>query len=99
MLKSHYDDHDDLDPTLPTFDTQAEYDGVDDANNADNTSNLDYSVDDAKVILEKVPLRRGTRVHQSSTKYPSLEYVLLTNGGELECYYEAISGELKMEWL
>ena len=40
-------------------------------------------------------LRRSTRDRQSSRKYPSSEYVLLTNGGEPGCYGEAMTGEHK----
>ncbi|GKV36538.1 hypothetical protein SLEP1_g44659 [Rubroshorea leprosula] len=44
-------------------------------------------------------VRRSTRLHQPSRKYSIDEYVLLTNGGELETYYEAMESENKREWL
>ncbi|GJX83280.1 putative RNA-directed DNA polymerase [Tanacetum coccineum] len=43
-------------------------------------------------------LRRSTRDHYPSTRYSAHEYVLLTNGGEPECYAEAIEDEHKKEW-
>ncbi|GKV40824.1 hypothetical protein SLEP1_g48425 [Rubroshorea leprosula] len=44
-------------------------------------------------------VRRSTRLHQPSRKYSTDEYVLLTNGGEPETYYEAMESENKKEWL
>ena len=44
------------------------------------------------------PLRRSTREHQHSTRYPPNEYMMLTDGGELETYQEAILHESKKEW-
>ena len=41
------------------------------------------------------PLRRSTRVHQHSTRYPPNEYVMLTDRGESETYQEAIVHESK----
>jgi hypothetical protein len=63
--------------------------------------------DDIDVIPEQVmqeapdkpQLRRSTRPRQPSTKYSPLEYVLVTDGGELECFDEAMSHEKKSEWL
>ncbi|GJY26434.1 putative RNA-directed DNA polymerase [Tanacetum coccineum] len=45
-----------------------------------------------------VPLRRSTRDHHPSTRYSANEYVLLTDGGEPECYAEAMEDEHKKEW-
>ncbi|GKF56774.1 retrovirus-related pol polyprotein from transposon TNT 1-94, partial [Tanacetum coccineum] len=45
-----------------------------------------------------VPLRRSTRDHHPSTRYSTNEYVLLTDGGEPECYAEAIEDKHKKEW-
>ncbi|GJX34125.1 putative RNA-directed DNA polymerase [Tanacetum coccineum] len=39
-----------------------------------------------------------TRDHHPSTRYSAHEYVLLTDGGEPECYAEAIEDEHKKEW-
>ncbi|KAJ7009759.1 Retrovirus-related Pol polyprotein from transposon TNT 1-94 [Populus alba x Populus x berolinensis] len=63
--------------------------------------------DDIDVIPEQVmqeapdepQLRRSTRPRQPSTKYSPYEYVLVTNGGESECFDEAMSYEKKSEWL
>ncbi|GJU25790.1 hypothetical protein Tco_1164411 [Tanacetum coccineum] len=42
-----------------------------------------------------LPLRRSTRDHHPSTCYFAHEYVLLTNGGEPECYAEAMEDKHK----
>jgi hypothetical protein len=63
--------------------------------------------DDIDVIPEQVmqeapdepQLRRSTRPRQPSTKYSPHEYVLVTDGGEPECFDEAMSHEKKSEWL
>ena len=44
-------------------------------------------------------MRRYTGDRQSSRKYPFSEYILLTNGGETECYEEAVTDDHKEEWL
>ncbi|GKV52757.1 hypothetical protein SLEP1_g59325 [Rubroshorea leprosula] len=44
-------------------------------------------------------VKRSTRLHQPSQKYSTNEYVLLTDGGEPETYYEAMESENKKEWL
>ncbi|KAJ0797294.1 putative RNA-directed DNA polymerase [Helianthus annuus] len=46
-----------------------------------------------------VPLRRSTRNRHPSTRYSADEYVLLTDGGEPECYEEAMEDEHKREWV
>lgn len=99
MPKSYHDDLGDLDPTPLGFDTQVKYDRIDDASNFDDISNLDSSIDDVELVSKEVPLRRGTRVHQSSIRYPSSEYIVLIDEGEIEYYQKAVSGKLKMEWL
>lgn len=45
-----------------------------------------------------IPIRRSTRDHHPSTRYSAHEYVLLTDGGEPECYTEAMEDEHKKEW-
>ncbi|GJS10563.1 retrovirus-related pol polyprotein from transposon TNT 1-94 [Tanacetum coccineum] len=45
-----------------------------------------------------LPLRLSTRDHHPSTRYFAHEYVLLTDGGEPECYAKAIKDEHKKEW-
>ncbi|PKI76595.1 hypothetical protein CRG98_002904 [Punica granatum] len=44
-------------------------------------------------------LRRSDRIRRPSTIYPPHEYVLLTDGGEPECYGEAVAHEHKEHWL
>ena len=43
-------------------------------------------------------LRRSSRGQVKSRRYPSDEYMTFTEGEELECYEEAISGEHKEKW-
>jgi hypothetical protein len=50
-------------------------------------------------IPPDVPLRRSTRDRHHSTRYSVDEYVLLTDGGEPECYAEAMEDEHKSEWV
>ncbi|KAK0597504.1 hypothetical protein LWI29_025988 [Acer saccharum] len=62
---------------------------------------IDEVQDDQDVpeVPPDVPLRRSTRDCQPSTWYSVDEYVLLTDGGELECYAEAMEDEHKTEWV
>ena len=50
-------------------------------------------------VLPDVPLRRSIRDRRSSTRYSADEYVLLTDGGEPECYVDAMEDENKKEWV
>ena len=45
------------------------------------------------------PLKRSTREHQPSTRYPPNEYVMLTDRREPKTYREAILYESKKEWV
>lgn len=47
----------------------------------------------------EVQPRRSTRDRHPSAKYPSSEYVLLTDGGEPESFEEALDNEDKQHWL
>ena len=49
-----------------------------------------------KIPLD-VPLKRFTRDQQPSIRYSVDEFVFLTDGGELECYAEAMEDEHKSE--
>lgn len=42
---------------------------------------------------------RSTRQRKPSTRYPSDDYVTLTDGGEPECYDEAMESDEKKKWL
>ena len=44
-------------------------------------------------------MRRSTREHQPYPRYSPNKYVILTDGGELETYQEAILHENKKEWV
>ncbi|CAN0846213.1 Retrovirus-related Pol polyprotein from transposon TNT 1-94 [Linum grandiflorum] len=63
---------------------------------------LDQEVqEDEHLEQEEQPqpqLRRSTREHKASTRYSPNEYVMLSDGGEPECYQEAMSHEDKGEW-
>ena len=50
-------------------------------------------------IPPEVPLRRSIRDRHRSTRYSADEYVLVTDGGEPECYAEAMEDEHKKEWV
>ena len=56
---------------------------------------------DGKLLLPpyEPPLRISTRGRQPSTRYPPNKYVMLTDGGDLETYQEAILHESKKEWI
>ena len=47
----------------------------------------------------QVQIRRSNRQREPSTRYPSDDYVTLTDEGEPECYLEAIESEEKKKWL
>ena len=53
----------------------------------------------APITPPAVPLRRSTRDRQPSTRYPSDQYILLTDEGEPECYEEAMKSECKDQWV
>ncbi|PKI65433.1 hypothetical protein CRG98_014172 [Punica granatum] len=63
----------------------------------------DVTTDDTGSQLQLEPaynlLRRSDRVRRPFTRYPPHEYVLLTDGGEPECYDEAVAHEHKEHWL
>ncbi|GJW39661.1 putative RNA-directed DNA polymerase [Tanacetum coccineum] len=87
-IPQHNDDLIDLDP------------GADDVD-AHEQPNLDEDVHPELPVPDMPPfllLRRSTRDHHPSTCYSAHEYVLLTDGGEPECYAEAMEDEHKKEW-
>ncbi|PKI45901.1 hypothetical protein CRG98_033700 [Punica granatum] len=62
----------------------------------------DVTTDDTGSQLQLEPAdlpRRSDRIRRPSTKYPPHEYVLLIDGGELQCYGEAVAHEHKEHWL
>ena len=87
-----------------------QHDDVDDRQHGDE---IDVPVDDAEEEhemsqdenLDDAPeppqfqLRRSNRQRQPSTRYSSDEYVTLTDGGEPECFEEAMESEEKQKWL
>ncbi|KAF2318584.1 hypothetical protein GH714_009135 [Hevea brasiliensis] len=61
----------------------------------DNSTDLDLILQQR---CQGVP-QRSYRTIKRSTKYPSDEYVLLINGGELESFEKAMNDEHKLKWL
>ena len=49
--------------------------------------------------IPETALRRSTRNKRPSSRYSSNEFVLLTDGGEPECYEEAMEDEHKAQWI
>lgn len=49
--------------------------------------------------LPQAQVWRSTRKRKPSTRYPSDDYVTLTDGGEPECYDEAMESDEKKKWL
>lgn len=49
--------------------------------------------------LPQAQVWRSTRQRKPSTRYPSDDYVTLTDGGEPECYDEAMESDEKKKWL
>jgi len=98
------DDLIDLDPTPPTeLPAQVEHDVQNDQQSpVDADVPLqDETYDQLPVpeIPPDVPLRRSTRDRHPSTRYSVDEFVLLTDGGEPECYAEAMEDEHKSKWI
>ncbi|GJT73746.1 retrovirus-related pol polyprotein from transposon TNT 1-94, partial [Tanacetum coccineum] len=86
----HNDDPIDLDPVPPKhFDAQF----GDDIQNDEEQNDEEHGADDVDA-QEQVT----TKDHHPSTRYSANEYVLLTDGGEPECYAEAMEDEHKKEW-
>ncbi|GJU16480.1 putative RNA-directed DNA polymerase [Tanacetum coccineum] len=106
-IPQHNDDLIDLDPVPPKhFDSQFgddiqndEEQGADDVD-AQEQPNLDEDVHPIPVpdMPPFLPLRRSTRDHHPLTRYSAHEYVLLTDGGEPECYAEAWKMNTKKKW-
>jgi hypothetical protein len=105
----HNDDLVDLDPVSPKHVDTHNGDGVqndeqDGTDDIDAPEHLDTDEDfhpelAVPNIPTFVPLRRSTRDRHPSTRYSADEYVLLTDGGEPECYAEAMEDEHKKEWV
>ena len=62
-------------------------------------SNDDGNHDQPPASMGSLELRRSTRVRQPSTRYPSDQYVLLTDGGEPESFKDAMDNEHKRKWI
>lgn len=63
---------------------------------------IDGNVDDQQHVPEippAAPLHRSDRDRQPSKRYSSDQYVFLTDGGEPDCFEEAIDSEHKQQWL
>jgi hypothetical protein len=71
--------------------------GVTDGNGSNNHS--EDMIEDSEDEEQVPQLRRSFRIPKPQTKYPATEFVLLTDGGEPECYEEALMDNHKEEWL
>jgi transposase InsO family protein len=109
IVPQHSDTSADLDPVPPQHvDTQFGDDfqndnqqGTDDID-AQEQDQLDEDVHPELPVPNMppfVPLRRSNRDRHPSTRYSADEYVLLTDGGEPECYAEAMEDDHKKEWV
>jgi hypothetical protein len=76
----------DLTPTTPPIRIATEGGDLDEGPRVDNESAIEDGVDDDDVEDgEQSPtsqLRRSNREHRPSTKYPSSEFILITDEGE-----------------
>jgi transposase InsO family protein len=71
----------------------------DDGEIQDNNNGAEHEVQVPPEPTVEPQLRRSTREHRPSTRYTPHEYVVLTDGGEPECYEEAMEHDHKKEWL
>ena len=73
--------------------------------NVDPTPLSDFTdgrtVEDTEVYepQQQVELRRSSRDRRPSVRYSPEEYVMITDGGEPECYEEAMTHDKKKEWV
>ncbi|KAE8719654.1 hypothetical protein F3Y22_tig00109936pilonHSYRG00100 [Hibiscus syriacus] len=75
---------------------------VDSQDNGDFDAPMDDIVNNqqqAPIVPPAVPLRRSSKDQRSSVRYSFEECVLLTEGGEHECYEEAIESKCKDQWV
>ncbi|CAH1430673.1 unnamed protein product [Lactuca virosa] len=102
------DDRVDLDPVPPQHfepineDVQNDEQHGTDDNDVPEQSELDEDLHPELPVPDIppfVPLRRSTRDRHPSTRYSADEYVLVTDGGEPDCYAEAMEYEHKREWV
>ncbi|KAJ4718977.1 Retrovirus-related Pol polyprotein from transposon TNT 1-94 [Melia azedarach] len=93
----------DLDPIPPTQPTDEVQDGQHGTGDIDTHTQVEIDDDVHQLptseVSTDISLRRSTRIRQSSTRYPTSEYLLLTDGGEPECYAEAVESEQRKEWI
>ncbi|KAI5395386.1 hypothetical protein KIW84_061823 [Lathyrus oleraceus] len=60
---------------------------------------VDQEVESVKQLVTSNYLRRFTRDKGPSIRYPSNEYVFLTDGGEPESFDEVLKDENKKKWI
>lgn len=84
------------DPTQPNtqqeFDTETPYDGTTDVQEPVITDMSEESHE------APIPTRRTTRTRTPSARYDPDTYVLLTDGGEPECFDDVLKSEQKEQW-
>ncbi|KAJ0865779.1 putative RNA-directed DNA polymerase [Helianthus annuus] len=109
IVPQHTDDLTDLDPVPPQH---SEPHNEDDIQHDEQHGTDNHDIPEQQELDEGphpelpvpgmptfIPLRRSTRNRHPSTRYSADEYVLLTDGGEPECYEEAMEDEHKREWV
>ncbi|KAJ0754054.1 putative RNA-directed DNA polymerase [Helianthus annuus] len=109
IVPQHTDDLTDLDPVPPQH---SEPHNEDDIQHDEQHGTDNHDIPEQQELDEGphpelpvpgmptfIPLRRSTRNRHPSTRYSTDEYVLLTDGGEPECYEEAMEDEHKREWV
>jgi len=70
-----------------------------DCNDAQDIEDVEQGEHPIPPEMEEPQVRRSTREHRPLTKYPSSEYILLTDEGESECFQEVESHEDKQSWM
>ncbi|CAO2820963.1 unnamed protein product [Amaranthus hypochondriacus] len=81
--------HDDIEDNIP------EVCIPDDDDNVEKVDHQDHPKDQPP----SAPVRRSERGHIPSTRYPSTEYICLTDEGEPECFEEAIKSDDRELWM
>ncbi|WJX48823.1 hypothetical protein P8452_35337 [Trifolium repens] len=60
---------------------------------------VDQEIEGVEQPVASNELRRSIRIKKSSVRYPSNEYINLTDGGEPESFKEVLEDENKKEWM
>ena len=80
---------DDIEDNMPEVNIPADDDNVEEVDHQDHPEDQP----------PPAPVRRSERGHIPSTRYPSTEYICLTDEGEPECFEEAIESDDRELWM